>query len=104
MEKELSKVPTAMVQDLRIARSTVTKLSTADKFGDRRLSRIAVLKAASALKVGSGPREVSRRSWRQDVRDGPQWTVEDRCKAGQGRHGPIRPLLFGQTSEPRKSS
>lgn len=53
--KEFSKVLTAMVKDLRIARSTVTKPSTADEFGDRRRLRIAVLKAASALKVGSRP-------------------------------------------------
>ena len=53
--REFSKVLTVMVRDIRIARLTATKLSEADEYGDRNRSRIAVLKAASALKVSSRP-------------------------------------------------
>ena len=53
--REFSKVLTVMVGDLRIARSTATQLSAADEYGARNRPRIAVLKAASALKLGSRP-------------------------------------------------
>jgi hypothetical protein len=53
--REFSKVLTVMVRDIRIARLMATKLSAAGEYGDRKRPPIAVLKAASALKVSSRP-------------------------------------------------
>jgi len=53
--REFSKVLTVMIRDIRIARSTATKLLEADEYGDRKRLRIAFLKAAGALKVSSRP-------------------------------------------------
>jgi hypothetical protein len=53
--KEFSRVLTVIVRDMRIARLTATKLSEADEYGEWKRPRIAVLKAASALKVSSRP-------------------------------------------------
>lgn len=53
--REFSEVLTVMVRDIHIARSTATKLSAADEYGDRKRPRISVVKAASAPKLGSRP-------------------------------------------------
>lgn len=53
--REFSKVLTVMVRDIRIARSTATKLSEANGYRDRKRPRIGVLKAASALQASSRP-------------------------------------------------
>jgi hypothetical protein len=54
--KEFSKVLSAMVKGIRIARSTATKPSAANEYGDRKRPPITVLKTDSVLKISSRPR------------------------------------------------